>query len=361
MLCYVVLCQTPSRRVRRVRDALVKPAVMTYWLISLLARRLPLKRLIFVLVLGSLSYTIYYIQYTRSKTLYFSAKPFHMDVSKDPELRLGVITSTENGSFPADDPHYGALNHHTWVDICETSVHVLRKWPHFPSSPDKRSFLTQFYSTNEDRDTTNNGERIYGFIHPQVSGDYKFAITSSGPSELWLSTNEDSTYSVIIARVNSALDEPASTRKGGHSKYRGQTSPEISLSAGKKYYIESLAVSRQGSEETHVAVYWLNCSSNNSTFEIISSKYLSCYDDANREAAILRPRAGSKDNLQQSKTSLYHFNRFPLINRTEYITLIPTCSYSPSFLVRRKLKWYEGVTLTKESFVFPQDDTNVLN
>ena len=284
-----------------------------------------------------------------------------MDVSKDPELRLGVITSRGNGSFPADDPHYGVLNHHTWVDICETSVHVLRKWPHFPSFPDKRSFITQFYSTNKGRDTTNNGERIYGFIHPQVSGEYKFAITSSGPSELWLSTNEDSTYSVMIARVNSALDEPASTRKGGHSKYRGQTSPEISFSAGKKYYIESLAVSRQGSEETHVAVYWLNCSSNNSTFEIISSKYLSCYDDANREAAILRPRAGSKDNLQQSKTSSYHFNRLPLINRTEYITSIPTCSYSPSFLVRRKLKRHEGVMLTKESFVFPQDDTNVLN
>ena len=62
---------------------------------------------------------------------------------------------------------------------------------------------------------------------------------------------------------------------------------------------------------------------------------------------------GTESNLQE------RFLRLPLMNRMEYMTLFPTCPYNPSFLVRRKLERYQGVWLSKESLVFPQDDTDM--
>ncbi|KAL9956000.1 hypothetical protein ACROYT_G037413 [Oculina patagonica] len=160
----------------------------------------------------------------------------------------------------------------------------------------------------------------------------------------------------MIARVYSP-DGSAWTEEGDYKKYPDQISKEIILNAGKKYYIESL--SKQGSGAAHVAVYW---SYRNSTFEIISSKYLSSCSENNNHESIPAHVGKQKNTLLQSKNDVYYFNRLPLIGRKEFINLIPTCPYSPSFLVRRKLQRYQGVWLkeaTQGSRVFPQDDTDM--
>ena len=248
----------------------------------------------------------------------------------------------------------GRLNVHFWSGICGTRVDILRNWPHFPFFPDKRSFITEFYKTQV-RDSSNNGERIFGFVHPQTSGEYFFAIASNDTSELWLSPNEDPAYSEMIARVYSPK-ETAWTEEGDYKKYPDQISKEITLHAGKKYYIESLI--KQGTGVAHVAVYW-SYSSVNSTFKIISSEYLSSFSGNNNQEAI-PPHMGKQVNISlQSRSELYDFNRLPLINRKEYIRLIPTCPYSPSFLVRQKLQRYQGVWLPERSHVFPEDDTDM--
>ncbi|KAL9955817.1 hypothetical protein ACROYT_G037201 [Oculina patagonica] len=248
----------------------------------------------------------------------------------------------------------GRLNVHLWSEICGTKVVNLRNWPHFPYFPDKRSFISEFYKTQVPN-SMNNGERIFGFIHPERSGNYKFAITSDDTSELWLSPNQDPASSEMIARVYSP-DGSAWTEEGDYNKYPDQISKEITLHAGKKYYIESL--SKQGSGLAHVAVYW-SYSSSNSPFKIISSEYLSSVSENNRRVAIPL-HAGKQSNiLIQSKRKQYHFNRLPFVNRKEYIDQIPTCLYIPSFLVRKQLQRYQGILLTTESQVFPQDGTDM--
>ena len=249
----------------------------------------------------------------------------------------------------------GSLNVHMWSEICGMSVDILRNWPHFPYFPVKRSFISEFRKTQV-FNMKDNGERIFGFVHPHVSGLYKFAITSDDTSELWLSRNEDPASSEMIARVYSPHGS-AWTEEGDYKKYPEQISEEILLHTGKKYYIESL--SKQGSGAAHVAVYW---SYRNSTFEIISSKYLSrFYDNHNKVSIPLH--AGKQRNITlRSKHNLYYFNRLPFISRKEYISVIPTCSYSPSFLLYGTIKANQGVwiTMEHESRVFPQDDTNML-
>ena len=248
----------------------------------------------------------------------------------------------------------GILNAHTWSAICGMNVDMLRNWPHFPYFPDKRSLVSEFRKTQV-LNMKDSGERIFGFVHPQVSGMYKFAITSADTSELWLSRNEDPASSEMIARVYSP-HESAWTVEGDYKKYPEQISKEIVLHAGKKYYIESL--SKQGSGAAHVAVFW---SYGNSTFEIISSNYLSSFSHENTDHEAIPLHAGKHGKITlPSKNYLYHFSRLPFISRQEYINLIPTCSYSPSFLVRKKLKQYQGVTLTTLSQVFPHDDTSML-
>jgi len=240
-----------------------------------------------------------------------------------------------------------------WSEICGKDIDVLRNWPHFPYYPNKRSFISEFRKTQL-LDAENSGERIFGFVVPQRSGMYKFAITSNGTSELWLSLNEDPSSSEIIARTHSLLE--ITKTKGDYKKYPDHISKEIPLRAGKKYYIESL--SKQGSIAAHhVAVYW---SYKNSPFEIISSRFLANYFVAGNYDTI-PTHAGKQRNISlERKKNSYYFHRLPVINKEDYINLLPTCPYSPSFLVRQKLKQYQGVSLTIQSHVFPQDDTDMI-
>ena len=246
----------------------------------------------------------------------------------------------------------GSLNAHMWHGICGMNVDILRNWPHFPYLPDKRSFVSEFRKT-QFLNMKDNGERIFGFVHPQRSGMYKFAITSDDTSELWLSRNEDPASSEMIARVFS-LHRSAWTKEGDYKKYPEQISKEIFLHASRKYYIESL--SKQGSGAAHVAVFWCY---EDSTFEIISSKYLSSFYENEIQGSI-PPHAGKKSKITlHSKRHLYYFHRLPFIRRLEYLDLIPTCPYNPSFLVRGKLKRFQGVRRTHVSQVFPPDDTDM--
>ena len=272
-----------------------------------------------------------------------------------------VVTSTSSGPTRERKVEHdslestGTLNFHMWSEICGTNVDILRNWPHFPYFPHKRSFIKEFHKTHV-LNTENNGERIFGFVYPQRSGEYKFAITSDDTSELWLSPNEDPASSEMIARVYSP-DGSAWTEEGDYKKYPDQISKEIVLNAGKKYYIESL--SKQGSGAAHVAVYW---SYRSSTFEVISSKYLSSFS-GNNSHEFIPPHAGKQTNISlQRKSNLHYFNRLPVISRKEYVNLVPSCPYSPSFLVRRKLQRFEGAAgwLAQESHVFPRDDTDMI-
>ena len=249
----------------------------------------------------------------------------------------------------------GSLNVHMWSEICGMDVNILRNWPHFPYFPDKRSFISEFRKTQV-LNMKDNGERIFGFVHPQVSGLYKLAITSDDTSELWLSRNEDPASSEMIARVYSPHGS-AWTEEGDYKKYPDQISREILLHAGQKYFIESL--SKQGSGAAHVAVYW---SYRNTTFEIISSKYLSSFYDNDNQKSIPLHAGKQRSITLRSKSNLYYFNRLPFISRKEYVNVIPTCSYSPSFLLHGTIKANQGVwiTMEHESRVFPQDDTNMV-
>ena len=95
------------------------------------------------------------------------------------------------------------------------------------------------------------GSRVRGWITPPATGMYKFSISSSNQSALFLSGDESPEVYTGIAQ--SVAHVPTSTSQGDFSGAE-QVSAWISLEAGKRYYIEALHRNEDSSD--HLQVHW---------------------------------------------------------------------------------------------------------
>lgn len=94
----------------------------------------------------------------------------------------------------------------------------------------------------------NYGSKIYGFLTPPVSGGYTFWIAADDSSELWLSPDGDPANKEKIA-YNIVFAKP---REWG--KTPTQKSVIITLTGGKRYYIEALH--KENTSNDNLAVAW---------------------------------------------------------------------------------------------------------
>ena len=93
----------------------------------------------------------------------------------------------------------GQIKREWWLGIGSTSVSALTGDADYPDNPDGTELLTLFEGpVNWENDY---GSRIYGYIHPEVTGDYTFWISSDDNGELWLSTDNDPDNVSLIANV----------------------------------------------------------------------------------------------------------------------------------------------------------------
>jgi hypothetical protein len=100
---------------------------------------------------------------------------------------------------------------------------------------------------------------LFGFLHPPQSGNYRFAIASDDPGELYLSTDDNPANSRLIAfepqwngvRAFGTLDrrDPAAPQNLSDTLVPGG----IPLEAGKKYYIEAIFNEGGGGDNLAVA------------------------------------------------------------------------------------------------------------
>ncbi|QHT65257.1 T9SS type A sorting domain-containing protein [Rhodocytophaga rosea] len=111
----------------------------------------------------------------------------------------------------------------------------------------------------------NYGQRFRGYLHPQVSGNYRFYISGDDKAELWLSTDEDPSKKTKIALVS------AYTALRQWDKYASQQSVVIALVAGRKYYIEALHKENTGND--NISVGWQL--PNQTTISVIAGTFLS--------------------------------------------------------------------------------------
>jgi uncharacterized membrane protein len=120
-----------------------------------------------------------------------------------------------------------------------------RKKGDFPQ-PSVQGFLSEFEIPNSTE--TDYGIWIRGYVHPAVSGKYKFWISSDDKSELSLSRDSREERANRIAHVETW------TPVRSYDEAKSQGSKEIELNAGERYYIE--AILDGGSGENHISVVW---------------------------------------------------------------------------------------------------------
>lgn len=127
----------------------------------------------------------------------------------------------------------GSLNVHRWYSICGKTIDNLRRHVLFPRHPKLRTSITLLRMRTKLRDF---GQRIFGYIHPPLSGTYQFSISSDDFSEVWLSSDETPNNTNLICQVGGLYRGSfimGFTRPGEFDKYESQTSQYIYLDGGK--------------------------------------------------------------------------------------------------------------------------------
>ena len=186
------------------------------------------RRLIVALTAGSISFSLLFTFWGR-----------HSDDTVDEfsafTRTIGGVGSEDENTVAARVPH--ALNVHVWRMQCGSNVTYLKKSLFFPKYPDEEKFINDFQIED---DSVDYGQKIFGYLHPQRNGLYRFAIASDDTSELWISTDENPYNKRLVARVFTE-NAVAWTGKDELDKYPEQRSKEpLHLQANKKYYVEVL-------------------------------------------------------------------------------------------------------------------------
>ncbi|MBI5387970.1 MAG: lamin tail domain-containing protein [Verrucomicrobia bacterium] len=126
------------------------------------------------------------------------------------------------------------------------SLSELTNNPAFPASPNAEFIDANFEAPSDWSDYY--GQRVRALLLPPVTGQYTFWIASDDQSALFLSTDEDPAHKVRIAWVGGW------TSSREWNKETNQKSGLITLTNGRRYYIEALQA--EGSGGDNLAVTW---------------------------------------------------------------------------------------------------------
>lgn len=126
------------------------------------------------------------------------------------------------------------------------SVSGLTSAPAYPDNPSGSELLSRLEGPVDWDERY--GTRIRGYVHPPATGSYTFWIAGDDNCQLWLSTDGTPAHAALIAYV------PDWTNSREWNKYPEQPSVPVSLTAGRKYYIEVLH--KEGTGGDNIAVAW---------------------------------------------------------------------------------------------------------
>ena len=160
----------------------------------------------------------------------------------------------------------GTIRYHQYNDTgSSVDIAVLRAHPKYPSLPDVVAQKTSFEGPDNDGgDNLNNyGAEFLGYIHPPVTGAYKFFVAADDHAELYVSTDEDPAHRVLIARepdwanFRAFISQPADDRgnvNGNRGNPPANISANINLQAGCKYFVSFIF--KEGGGGDYASVAW---------------------------------------------------------------------------------------------------------
>ncbi len=218
-----------------------------------------------------------------STTYYWRVDTINFD---DTVLEGDVWTFTTVDAGPVNK-----ITYEWWLGIGGTAINLLTGDAAYPKNPSDRDYIDQFASPVDWAD--NYGQRLYGWLKPPETGEYTFWIAGDDSQELWLSTDESPSNSVLIASVSGwtgAQDWDNASGQGGTN----QKSSLVALQAGKKYFIMALGKEGGGGDSTAVAWQGGPIASR----EVIKGEYVDTFGLLPLTASGPDPANGAVDTLQ---------------------------------------------------------------
>lgn len=143
---------------------------------------------------------------------------------------------------------------------------LFSSFPDYPFRPSGREISGSFETPSDWGEY--NLTRMRGYLHPAVSGSYRFWIASDNSSELWLSTDANPWNARRIAFI----PRFGWTAPRQWTEFTSQHSDVIQLKAGETYYVEALQEQTAGGE--NLAVAWQQPSPGDSSISVIDGHYL---------------------------------------------------------------------------------------
>ncbi|GEP45049.1 hypothetical protein BGE01nite_43400 [Brevifollis gellanilyticus] len=185
----------------------------------------------------------------------------------------------------------GTILRELWTNISTSNLSALTSSNKYPNSPNSSTQLTSFETPTNSAD--NYGQRLRGWVHPPVTGQYRFWIAGDDECRLLLSTNDSAANATMIAQV----PQGGWTESRDWIEYDSQASVLINLVAGQRYYIEALH--KEGGGGDNLAVGWLIPGATATT--VVEGQYLSPMV-ANRAPTLTNP--GARTSVAGLLTSL---------------------------------------------------------
>ena len=230
------------------------------------------------------------------------------------------------------------LSVYVWMEVCTAQLAMLKAYPGFPLYPDRQASVL---SLHIQYNFTSFGLRIFGFLVPEMTGEYQFKIATNNisSSELWLATGNLQREMKLIAKTNSSLNKEV--------PIVFQESPIILLAAGLPYNIEILYLSSEGVDG--LTIYWRGPT--DKYYGIIGQKFLAHH-----------PINTGNFKYLKSHVTHYHTNAmndpregFPFFNPLPldlYPALFPECSDRTYQLSPKEVETYSGLWSVFEDQVF---------
>ena len=257
----------------------------------------------------------------------------------------------------------GGLNQHIWEKNCVRTIETLCNFPVFPNAPDQRQVISRTEITAPN-DAGTDGHRLFGFVLPNSTGEYQFAVASNGFAEIWLSLSKNWRAAKQIATIR-PLDVK-SPAKWNFSTFKTQISSGIYLNANVKYYIEILyTLGTRDKSEKFLQVAWRV--PQESIFKIIDSESLLLFKNDSEKGRYKMfddelPHALSCATKHENAYENKHMSSRPetisYLEHTAVNKALPFCEYRPSYLLDpsnvKGFRRYHGVHRhAHETYSFP--------
>ncbi|MES2595270.1 MAG: Ig-like domain-containing protein [Verrucomicrobiota bacterium] len=183
-----------------------------------------------------------------SGTITAAPAVFNVSVTVQSDLSL---SATQNFTWTVTPAVLGSgtLLREVWTGITGSILSTLTSSNKYPNSPNSSTQITSFETPVDSAD--NYGQRVRGWIHPPVTGQYRFWIAGDDECRLLLSTNDSAANASMICQV----PQGSWTASRDWTEYPAQASASINLVGGQRYYIEALH--KEGGGGDNLAVGWL--------------------------------------------------------------------------------------------------------